>query len=154
MTVPLGDYFTRIDAMIIEALSDYRNTPDSTVGNAGAKWFSIKLGGMPKDTGQTNKVKKYTLTWNIMLVHGAQDLGNKGVMRAWMYGDIADIHNYFDERGDLLLDTQSNPGDYISGFRPGTLQFNFIDEGDFDKMRATRYTLQFRHDDILDSQQV
>ena len=154
MTVPLDDYFTRINAMVKEALSDYRDTPDRTVGDGGAKWFVIKLNAMPKDTGQATKVKKYTLTWGIMLVHGASSLGNKGVMRAWMYADIADIHNYFDERGDLLLDTQSNPADYISGFRPGTLQFNFIDEGDFDKMRATRYTLQFRHDDILDSQQV
>lgn len=154
MTVPLGNYFTRIDAMISEALSDYRNTPDSGVGNAGGKWFSIKLGGMPKDAGQNTKVVKYVLTWNIMLVHGAFNLGNKGVMRVWMYDDIAAIQNYFDERGDLLLDTQSNPADYISGFRPGTLQLTFIDEGDFDKMRATRYSLQFRHDDILASQQV
>lgn len=154
MTVPLGDYFTRIDAMISEALSDYRNTPDRTVGQGGPKWFVIKLNTMPKDAGQNTKVAKYIITWGIMLVHGASNLGNKGVMRSWMYDDIAALLNYFDEHGDLLLDAQSNPADYISGFRPGTLQFNFIDEGDFDKMRATRYSLRFRHDDILGSQQV
>ncbi len=161
MTVPLGDYYTRIDAMITEVLPDYRNTPDRMAGNAGAKWSSIKLAGMPKDAGQKNKVAKYTLSWEIMLIHGASSLGNKGVMRAWMYDDIAAIQNYFDTHGDLLLDTQSNPDDYINGFRPSTLEFTFIDEGDFGmvgqsgtNMRATRYSLQFRHDDILTGQQL
>lgn len=157
MTVPLDDYFTRINEMVAEALSDYRTTPDRTVGNAGPKWFVVQLapGGMQKDGGpHTSTVKKYTLKWEIMLVHGDASLGNKGVMRAWMYTDIAALNNYFDIRAGLLTDTQSNPTDTISGFRAGSLTFNLIDEGDFDKKRATRYLLQFRHDDILSSQQV
>lgn len=148
LTDPLNDYYNRIKAMCLEAITSSRVVPDFGMADTNGLWWVIKQGAIRRISGSEKRSGR-KFAYDIYFIQGTT-IANQGKTREALYTNIWTILNYFDERNDLTTTTTDRFGQFALG-----MTFDLVNEGNSrigqnnELVRRAQFRLEFNSNNLI-----
>jgi hypothetical protein len=149
LTDPINDYYDRIEAMCLAAITDSVVVPDWTIAQPGGLWWAIKLiTGVPGF--RTTQGTRFDFSWDIIFVQAAVGTGAQGATRQELYTNVWTILTYFERNINLTTSTLEKFEELIPG-----VEFSLSSTGigqlqDSNQVRMASFSLEFNSSALIE----